>query len=514
MALFREQQLSETNDIRKNKANMLTSLTKFKGTAQFWKQQLSETKRQKINKNMYSLHIFLYLDKYLSDVAYRVVNAMECNNIICLPLASLSIWFFFKDFNLISSLSNFQTFAYISGLETLFCIVWFDPLTDFEPWLSLTDLETLSSETFSCIVGFSPVRFASGFNGTTHCSTTHFCINGTTRCWIKTPHLMHRRNCYYSHLWTSFKEKIDGISLSKVNRTVYKDIDNLFYYELPRQFQSLPRDVNVTNGEMITTRLLIEMGLFQFSPMRIMKGDGSPSSSSLNVIFKGSDYCDYIISLNAVDYLVYQTLAESLISYTMAFKYVSNESYCFNCSKGDDFTIFLDKINSWAGLSKIEYHSINSESLRRLPRGVILHYLYDIFYQDSKMHSLLQSFLNVPILDSEGVDHKDDIGIPPVSPLCDVIMNLVLNRFDFVFPEIVLDQPHVRYFNQILIPVYGEGPEEECLDEVLIKAGLEDVNYTSQIILPNKGRVYLYPYLFPGAFLRLNKKGNVVFVVS
>ena len=46
------------------------------------------------------------------------------------------------------------------------------------------------------------------------------------------------------------KSRVNDQALSIRDRSVYKDIDNLLYYELHRQFQSLPRDVNLSKDEI------------------------------------------------------------------------------------------------------------------------------------------------------------------------------------------------------------------------------------------------------------------------
>lgn len=68
------------------------------------------------------------------------------------------------------------------------------------------------------------------------------------------------------------------------------------------------------------------------------------------------------------------------------------------------------------------------------------------------------------------------IGIPPIYPLCIVSMDLGLNLFDEQNQGLVLDQ-HVRYLNQIIIPVFGE-TSDKYFDEALKVVGLGDINYT------------------------------------
>lgn len=165
----------------------------------------------------------------------------------------------------------------------------------------------------------------------------------------------------------------------------------------------------------------------------------------------------------------------------------------------------MDEINSWIGLDSIEYYCLNYESLRRMPKDFLGSYLLKMFYQGSRIYSLLHSFIYAPIIDSEVINYNNMIGIPPVYPLCSVLMNLGLNLLDEQYQGLVLDQRHVRYLNQILIPVFGER-SDKYFDEALKVVGLGDINYTTDRIKRGFGAIYLKPR----GLVRLNKKGNVV----
>ena len=154
---------------------MLTSLTKFKGTAQFWKEKLSETKRRFFTSEMFtslrmktlsfimirSLTVNVLFTWYRTSLENVKINAVyrfenlvkmksykfqmktffsenrnsrfsdliHCPNTICF-LVSLSIFLNIRDFSILLTLYDYLT-----------------PVSDLNPLLSVTDLETLSSKT-------------------------------------------------------------------------------------------------------------------------------------------------------------------------------------------------------------------------------------------------------------------------------------------------------------------------------------------------------------------------------
>lgn len=115
--------------------------------------------------------------------------------------------------------------------------------------------------------------------------------------------------------------------------------------------------------------------------------------------------------------------------------------------------------------------------------------------KDKAILKLIDSFLDLPIIDSEGKNWATKDKIPNVPAITQTLINILLIEFDRRFKAEMPELLHARYLNEVFLPILP-GEEESFPFDRLYDLMDELSLSTHKLLFPGSPPVALYTGLY------------------